>query len=95
MKAVKEGKGPLISAIPTPRGRAGLPPLWPLLPQPLRKDQRITIHEHAAKGGWVTFKTLRRINKTQFKNGEHNTQNAIALLNHLKRIAPQLLMLRT
>jgi hypothetical protein len=65
------------------------------LPQPLRKDQRITIHELAAKGGWVTLKTLRRKNKTQFKNGEHNTQNAIALLNYLKRIAPQQLMLRT
>jgi hypothetical protein len=79
MKAVKEGKRSLISAIPTSRGRAGLPPLWPLLPQPLRKDQRITIHELAAKGRWVTLKTLLRKNKTQFKNGEHNTQNAIAL----------------
>jgi hypothetical protein len=33
--------------------------------------------------------------KTQFANRERNTQNAIALLNYLKRIAPQQLMLRT
>jgi hypothetical protein len=38
---------------------------------------------------------LRRKSKTQFENWERNTQNAIALLNHLKRIAPQELMLRT
>jgi hypothetical protein len=32
---------------------------------------------------------LRCISKTQFENQEHNTQNSIALLNYLKRIAPQ------
>jgi hypothetical protein len=37
---------------------------------------------------------LRRKSKTQFVNQERNTQNAIALLNYLKRITPQQLMLR-
>jgi hypothetical protein len=32
---------------------------------------------------------------TQFENRELNMQNAIALLNYLKRIAPQQLMLKT
>jgi hypothetical protein len=36
-----------------------------------------------------------RKSKTQFVNQEHNTQNAITLLNYLKHIAPQQLMLRT
>jgi hypothetical protein len=48
-------------------------------------------------GGWVqvlgivgcaTLKMLRRKSKTQFVKQERNTQNAIALLNYLKRIAP-------
>jgi hypothetical protein len=34
-------------------------------------------------------------NETQFVKQERNTQHAIALLNYLKRIAPQQLMLRT
>jgi hypothetical protein len=38
---------------------------------------------------------LCRKSKTQFVKQEHNTQNAIALLNYLKRIAPQQSMLRT
>jgi hypothetical protein len=38
---------------------------------------------------------LRRKSKTQLEHQERNTQNAIALLNYLKRIAPQRLMLRT
>jgi hypothetical protein len=38
---------------------------------------------------------LRHKRKTQFVNQERNTQNAIALLNYLKHIAPQQLMLRT
>jgi hypothetical protein len=38
---------------------------------------------------------LRRKSKTQFVNQEHNTQNTFVLLNYLKRIAPQQLMLRT
>jgi hypothetical protein len=33
--------------------------------------------------------------KTQFLKQEGNTQNAIALLNYLKHLAPQQLMLRT
>ncbi len=37
---------------------------------------------------------LRRKSKTQFVKQECNMQNAIALLNYLKRIAPQQLMLR-
>jgi hypothetical protein len=37
---------------------------------------------------------LRRKSKTQFLKQERNTQNAIALLIYLKRIAPQQLMLR-
>jgi hypothetical protein len=41
------------------------------------------------------LKMLRRKSKTQFATQERNTQNAIALLNYLKRIAPQQLMLRT
>jgi mannose/fructose/N-acetylgalactosamine-specific phosphotransferase system component IID len=36
---------------------------------------------------------LRDKSKTQLVNQERNTQNAIALLNYLKRIAPQQLML--
>jgi hypothetical protein len=38
---------------------------------------------------------LRRESKTQFLNQERNKQNAIALLNYLKCIAPQQFMLRT
>jgi hypothetical protein len=37
---------------------------------------------------------LSRKSKTQFVKQERNTQNAIALLNDLKRIAPQQLTLR-
>jgi hypothetical protein len=37
---------------------------------------------------------LRRKNKTQFITQESNMQNVIALVNYLKRIAPQQLMLR-
>jgi hypothetical protein len=37
---------------------------------------------------------LRRKTKTLFLKQERNTQNAIALLNYLKRIGPQQLMLR-
>jgi hypothetical protein len=45
--------------------------------------------------GRATSKMLRRKSKTQFVKQERNKQNAIALLNYLKRIAPQQLMLRT
>jgi hypothetical protein len=45
--------------------------------------------------GRATLKMLRRKSKTQFVKQEHNTQIAIALLNYLKHIAPQQLMLRT
>jgi hypothetical protein len=38
---------------------------------------------------------LRRKSKTQFVKQERNTQNTIALLKYLKRIAPQELTLRT
>jgi hypothetical protein len=38
---------------------------------------------------------LRRKRKTQFVKQDCNTQNAIALLNYLKSIAPQQLTLRT
>jgi hypothetical protein len=38
---------------------------------------------------------LRHKSTTQFVKQECNTQNAIALKNYLKRIAPQQLMLRT
>jgi hypothetical protein len=38
---------------------------------------------------------LCRKSKTQFVKQERNTQNGIALMNYLKRIAPQQLMLRT
>jgi hypothetical protein len=44
--------------------------------------------------GRANFKKLRRKSKTQFVKQEHNTQNAIALLTYLKRIALQQLMLR-
>jgi hypothetical protein len=37
---------------------------------------------------------LRRKSKTQFVKQERNMQNAIALMNYLKHIAPQQLMLR-
>jgi hypothetical protein len=45
--------------------------------------------------GCANLKKLRRKSKTQFVKRERNTQNAIALLNYLKRIAPQQLTLRT
>jgi hypothetical protein len=38
---------------------------------------------------------LRRKSKTQLENQARSTQNAIALLSYLKRIALQQLMLRT
>jgi hypothetical protein len=44
--------------------------------------------------GRTTLKMLRRKSKTQFIKQERNTQKAIALLNYLKRIALQQLMLR-
>jgi hypothetical protein len=44
-------------------------------------------------GGRATLKILRCKSKMQFVKQEHNTQNPIALLNYLKRIAPQQLML--
>jgi hypothetical protein len=44
--------------------------------------------------GCDNFKKLRHKSKTQFGKQERNTQNAIALLKYLKRIAPQQLMLR-
>jgi hypothetical protein len=46
------------------------------------------------RGGRATLKMLRRKSKTQFVKQERNTQNAIALLNYLKHMAPQQLMLR-
>jgi hypothetical protein len=45
--------------------------------------------------GRATLKMMQRKSKTQFVKQERNTQNAIELLNYLKRIAPQQLMLRT
>jgi hypothetical protein len=44
--------------------------------------------------GRATLQMLCQKSKTQFVKQERNTQNAIALLNYLKRIAPQQLMLR-
>jgi hypothetical protein len=52
-------------------------------------------HILKGKGGRATSKMLRRKSKMQFVNQERNTQNLFALLNYLKRIAPQQLMLRT
>jgi hypothetical protein len=46
-------------------------------------------------GGHATLKMLRLKSKTQFVKQERNTHNAITLLNYLKHIAPQQLMLRT
>jgi hypothetical protein len=43
----------------------------------------------------IHFHSWARKSKTQFVKQERNTQNAIALLNCLKRIAPQQLTLRT
>jgi hypothetical protein len=37
---------------------------------------------------------FRRKSKTQLEHQERNTQNSIALLNYLKCVAPQQLMLR-
>jgi hypothetical protein len=45
--------------------------------------------------GRANLKKLRRKSKTQFVKQERSTENSIALLNYLKRIAPQQLMLRT
>jgi hypothetical protein len=48
------------------------------------------------KGGARNFKNVApQKSKTQIVNQERNTQNAIAFLKYLKRIAPQQLMLRT
>ncbi len=49
----------------------------------------------ASRVGRGTLKMLPRKSKTQFLKQEHNTQNVIALLNYLKHIALQQLMLRT
>jgi hypothetical protein len=46
-------------------------------------------------GGRATFKMLRCKSKMQFVKQERNTQNTIALLNYLKRIVPQQLILKT
>jgi hypothetical protein len=46
-------------------------------------------------GGRATLKMLRRKSKTQSVQQERNMQNAIALLNCLKPMTPQQLMLRT
>jgi hypothetical protein len=45
--------------------------------------------------GRANLKKLRRKSKTQFVKQERKTQNAIALLNYFKRIAPQQITLRT
>jgi hypothetical protein len=45
-------------------------------------------------GGCATLEMLRCKSKRQFVKQERNTQNAIALLNYLKHIAPQHLMRR-
>ncbi len=47
------------------------------------------------KGGRISLKVLHPESKMQFENQERNTQNTIALLNYLKRIVLQQLMLRT
>jgi hypothetical protein len=49
----------------------------------------------AAIVGRATLKMLRHKSKMQFVKQERNSQNAIALLNYLKRIAPQQLTLKT
>jgi hypothetical protein len=62
---------------------------------PFRMD---LLHVHTVdpclRVGTQLLKMLRHKSKTQFVNLERNTQNAIALLNYLKRIVPQQLMLR-
>jgi hypothetical protein len=51
---------------------------------------------HTNIQGWArNFKMLRHKSKRQFENPERNTQNPIALLNYLKHITPQQLILRT
>jgi hypothetical protein len=57
----------------------------------MHKDHSET-NQHVV--GCATLKMLRRKSKTQFVKQGRNTQNAIALLNYLKPIAPQQLMLR-
>jgi hypothetical protein len=47
------------------------------------------------RDGRTTLKMLRSKSKTLFVKEERYTQNAIALLNYLKRIVPQQLMLKT
>jgi hypothetical protein len=57
----------------------------------MTKSQSETIQHR-----WVhNFKNVALQKQTQFLNQERNTQNAIALLNYLKRIALQQSMLRT
>jgi hypothetical protein len=64
--------------------------------------QGANTQNHTAFVDWVmcivgraTLKILHCKSKTQFVKQECNTQNAIELLNYLKPIAPQQLMLRT
>jgi hypothetical protein len=51
-----------------------------------------TNHVEASRGECAILKMLRRKSKTQFVKQKRNTQNTIAILNYLKRIAPQQLM---
>jgi hypothetical protein len=52
----------------------------------------ISLYIPTGIGGRATLKMLRRKSKTQIVKHERNTQNAIALLNYLKRIVPQQLI---
>ncbi len=75
-----------------------LPPPPPVVPQGLVLGPILVIvfisNVDTITQGWVTLKMLRCKSKTQFVNQERNTQNVIALLNYLKGIAPQQLVLR-
>ncbi len=51
------------------------------------------IRKHIVRSG-RNFKNVAPQKQMQFVKSEHNMQNAIALLNYLKRIAPQQFMLR-
>ncbi len=66
-----------------------------LLPDIFRTGSRSkAVAPLITKVGRATLKMLHRKRKKQFLKQERNTQNAIALFNYLKRIAPQQLMLR-
>ncbi len=70
-------------------------------PAPMQRSCHVRVWTPVTDGRRHRHSWARKLKKvapqqqTQFVKQERNTQNAIALLNYLKPIAPQQLMLRT